>query len=153
MRAGAATTVTVGLVITSCIVAGLVHASRREDPPTSPVAGQEEAASSTSNDTRENELTDESLALSHKIFGGRLLEIAAEYRDYERVDQTIRWSPNLCRLPPRLPESMGAISASDSEETHGRKLYYLYARKPWQYKANVWSIGDDEAVDGRAPLG
>ena len=94
--------------------------------------------------------------LVNQIFGSRLLEIATEYQQYERVDQTIRWSPTLCFVPQKLipPKNLASLSTSDSEETHGKKLYYLYARKPWDYKSNVWGIGrSSNATKVRAPLG
>ena len=92
--------------------------------------------------------------LVNRVFASRLLEIAAEYKQYERVDQTIRWSPTLCRVPPKPPQNLASLSKSDSEETHGKKLYYLYARKPWEYKSNVWGIARTSGeAEVRAPLG
>ncbi len=92
--------------------------------------------------------------LVNQVFGGRLLEIATEYKQYERVDQTIRWSPTLCFAPPKPPKNLASLSTSDSKETHGKKLYYLYARKPWDYKSNVWGVGRRSGKSKvRAPLG
>jgi hypothetical protein len=90
--------------------------------------------------------------LVEKVFAGRLLEIAAEYRQYERMDQKMHWSPALCFLPPQPPVNLGAISASDVAQTHGRKLYYLFVRKPADYKMNVWSEQHDLG-EPTAPLG
>ena len=90
--------------------------------------------------------------LVERVFAGRLLEIAAEYRRYERMDQKMHWSPTLCFLPPDPPVNLGAISASNSDQTHGKKLYYLFVRKPADYKMNVWSDANDLG-EPTAPLG
>jgi len=101
-----------------------------------------------------SELSKTESELVNKIFGSRLLEIAAEYKHYSRVDQTMRWSPTLCEAPPKLPEKLGALSASDSKETHGRKLYFLYARKPWNYRADISDrLRKNKESEVRAPLG
>lgn len=55
----------------------------------------------------------------------RLLRIAAEYRQYGRVDDLMRWAPELCKVPP--PPTPHASRSGDAA-THGRKLYLLYAR-------------------------
>jgi hypothetical protein len=61
----------------------------------------------------------------------------------------------LCLQRPSPPEHLASLSASDSEATHGRKLYFLYARKPWEYKGNVWGLarGNSKRDAVRAPLG
>jgi hypothetical protein len=41
------------------------------------------------------------------------------------VDETSRWAPTDCRAPAPGP---ARISQSRDPETHGRKLYYLFAR-------------------------
>jgi hypothetical protein len=59
-----------------------------------------------------------------------LLEIAANYRTWGRVDDEARWAPELCRMPmpPRAH-----LSDSTDEQTHGRKLYSLFARDRHAY--------------------
>ena len=55
---------------------------------------------------------------------GRLLEIARGYEAYGRVDDELRWAPGLCREPmPSQPRR----SVSTDADTHGSKLYYLFA--------------------------
>lgn len=63
--------------------------------------------------------------VNEKAFHERLLAIAADYVDYGRIDDTSRWAPTLCRRPP--PTSI-VHSKSADEATHGRKLYFLYAK-------------------------
>ncbi len=92
--------------------------------------------------------------LVERVFAGRLLEIAAEYQQYERVDQTMRWSPALCFLPPdasKPPNNLGLISQSTSDASHGKKLYFLYARKPSEYRNQIWGLSSNKTQ--RAPLG
>lgn len=58
-------------------------------------------------------------------FHARLLEIAATYEGMARVDDELHWAPFLCRQPmPSQPRK----SASPDLDTHGRKLYYVFAK-------------------------
>ncbi len=59
-----------------------------------------------------------------------ILEIAREYRSYRRVSDFANWALILCSGPP--PAGVQE-SASDDEGTHGRKLYYLFARDEGDY--------------------
>jgi hypothetical protein len=60
----------------------------------------------------------------------RLLEIAANYKKYEKVDGRMRLAPAACAAPTyRGLESPYHVSRSDDESTHGRKVYTLYAAK------------------------
>jgi hypothetical protein len=57
-------------------------------------------------------------------FQTQLLKVAAEYKTWGRVDDEMRWAPYFCRMPnPGLPH----ISASTDQQTHGQKLYSLFA--------------------------
>lgn len=101
-----------------------------------------------------SKLSEAQTMLVNQLFSSRLFEIASEYKQYQRVDQAVRWSPLLCYVPPRPPANQASLSASDSEETHGKKLYYLYARKPSEYKSNIWGLSESEGGKAvRAPLG
>jgi hypothetical protein len=55
-----------------------------------------------------------------------LLKIAETYESYGKVDDQARWGPALCIAPPRAP--VLRVSASKDEKTHGKKLYYLFAK-------------------------
>jgi len=55
----------------------------------------------------------------------KLLAIAAEYKTYDRVSDRSEWAPTDCRVPPPTGSQ---LSGSRDEDTHGRKLYYLYAK-------------------------
>ena len=58
-------------------------------------------------------------------FHAGLREVAATYEAYARVDDELHWAPGLCRLPmPSHPRR----SASMNLDTHGRKLYYVFAK-------------------------
>jgi len=59
-------------------------------------------------------------------FHARLLEIAATYPEYGRIDDQWRWAPVLCDAPPQMPALR--VSASKASETHGRKLYSIFAK-------------------------
>ncbi len=58
-------------------------------------------------------------------FHQNLLKIAAEYQNYGKVDDMARWAPWLCSAP--LPPK-ARLSASTDGGTHGRKVYYLFAK-------------------------
>jgi hypothetical protein len=58
----------------------------------------------------------------------KLLEIAAKYKTYTKVDGRLRFAPAFCR-PPDPPGPEYRLSRSEDEDTHGRKLYTLYALK------------------------
>ncbi|MDJ0975062.1 MAG: cytochrome P460 family protein [Planctomycetota bacterium] len=61
-----------------------------------------------------------------KRFHAALKAAAQVYLGYGRVDDEARWAPFLCRTP-RLPRVR--MSASADPKTHGRKLYYLFAKQ------------------------
>jgi hypothetical protein len=65
----------------------------------------------------------------------RLLAVAGEYLKYGRVDDLNRWSPELCSLKP----SRGRMSASEDSTTHGRKIYYVFARDRDAYVSGIRS--------------
>jgi hypothetical protein len=62
--------------------------------------------------------------LSDERFHERLLTIAQNYQSFGRVDDKMRWAPLDCAAPgpPEL-----AVSASNDADTHGRKLYAVFA--------------------------
>ena len=59
-----------------------------------------------------------------------VLEIAKNYKSYGLVDDEARWAPWLCRMP--MP-AVARFSKSEDEETHGEKLYLLYAKNRDNY--------------------
>lgn len=63
-------------------------------------------------------------------FHKELLQVAASYAKKNPVDYNLRNSPLDCRMPlPGVP----AVSESDDQATHGRKLYYLFAKSARTY--------------------
>ena len=59
-------------------------------------------------------------------FHAALIEAGANYaQDYGNLDDVMRWAPGLCRRPP---SATIRESASTDETTHGKKLYWLYAK-------------------------
>jgi len=68
---------------------------------------------------------------------------AARYRSFERVDAVPRAAPSLCRPPVDDPR----VCASRDESTHGRKLYFLYAKDRAAYlKAGAHDQPDGQVV-------
>jgi len=65
------------------------------------------------------------LAACAKTPDPRILTAAREYSSYGRVSDRLAWAPTDCEAPaPSLPRQ----SLSHDAETHGRKLYHLYAK-------------------------
>ena len=64
--------------------------------------------------------------------GPRLAEIPERYPSYGRVDEVQREAPAACADSVQAPTPR--ISASRDPGTHGRKLYYLYARNHEAYR-------------------
>jgi cytochrome c553 len=56
----------------------------------------------------------------------QLAVYAREFPRWKKVDDLAHWAPELCRRPP---EPAQRVSQSKDEETHGKKIYYLYARE------------------------
>ena len=54
-----------------------------------------------------------------------ILNAAKAYPSYSRVQDRLLWAPTFCRAPTPAPPR---LSASRDDETHGRKLYHLYAK-------------------------
>jgi len=71
-------------------------------------------------------------AMIDPVLGERARAIAAEYVGYGRVDDELRWAPFLCRIPR---PGLAYVSASMDGETHGQKLYSVFARNHKAYPA------------------
>lgn len=71
-------------------------------------------------------------------FHARLLEIAAEYPQYGKVDDIMRWVPTLCMFQPPPKAEM---SRSKDAHTHGQKLFYLFAKVRHAYVRNEAVLG------------
>ena len=63
-------------------------------------------------------------------FDAALLRIAGEYKKYPRVSDRANWAPAMCEAP-----APAGVQKSRSEDapTHGRKLYFLFAKDATQY--------------------
>lgn len=65
-------------------------------------------------------------------FHAALLEIASAYQEWDRLNETSRWAPTLCWTPPAIGAE---VSTSKDKDTHGQKLYFLFAKDPGAYLA------------------
>jgi hypothetical protein len=63
-------------------------------------------------------------------FAPQVLAAVREYKSFRRVSDVPHWSPLSCRAPPG-PGAL--VSASEDAQSHGRKLYHLFARQPEAY--------------------
>jgi hypothetical protein len=72
-----------------------------------------------------------------RSFHEALLSAANEYKNWERVDDGVRWSPLYCRMPP---PAQPRFSSSPDTATHGQKLYSLFAKDGTDYTSLEKSI-------------
>ena len=63
-------------------------------------------------------------------FHAELLRAAREYPAWGRVDDEMRFAPFYCREPD---PAVARFSASPDADTHGRKLYFLFAKNRVEY--------------------
>ena len=67
----------------------------------------------------------------NKAFSERLLQIAKDYKTYAQVDGRLRPAPTLCAAPMLGPSLL--VSKSDDGATHGKKVYFLFAKDRQEY--------------------
>lgn len=70
---------------------------------------------------------------NEKRFHKKLLELAKDYRKFKPADGDYRWSPFDCRVPAGKPARLRFSESSDND-THGRKLYMLFAKHRDAYR-------------------
>ena len=63
-------------------------------------------------------------------FHKELLQAAKDYKAWGRVDDDPRWAPFDCRMPD---PALARFSASKDADTHGQKLYSLFAKDRTAY--------------------
>jgi len=69
-------------------------------------------------------------------FHDQLREIAKTYKSYKPVDFDAKFAPFLCRVPIPFKDyqpSEARFSASKDGETHGQKMYFLFAKQKDAY--------------------
>jgi hypothetical protein len=70
----------------------------------------------------------EGVAAGTEPFHDRLLEIAATYEEYGRLDPELRFARLPCADAGRPGGSRASVSSSWDTTTHGRKLYWLFVQ-------------------------
>ncbi len=75
-------------------------------------------------------------------FVDALLEHAGNYLKYDIVDNFARQAPTLCKAPSGPPPVK--ISNSDDDSSHGKKLYFLFAKDIVSYQ---------KARESKSPVG
>src|SRR5262249_3967034 len=68
-------------------------------------------------------------------FDERLLDIAKNYLTYGRVDDNMRVAPAACEAPLQRQPGVARFSASEDKDTHGKKLYSIFASNKMTYLA------------------
>jgi Cytochrome P460 len=86
-------------------------------------------------------------------FSARLLEIAGEYAKYTKRGDYPYWAPERCSAPFNPQPDSPMLSESKDDETHGRKLYFMYARDNAAYeKGGTQAIGQAFVKESFAPV-
>ncbi len=70
------------------------------------------------------------------LFDEQVLEIARGYWQFIRVSDRLNWSPLACAMPRASGVQQ---SSSDDPSTHGRKLYFLFAKDANDYASLRYS--------------
>lgn len=61
----------------------------------------------------------------------KILDVASEYAQYQLIEASLHWSPLACSMPP--PPGPLASESNDTE-THGGKLYFMFAKEGDAYR-------------------
>jgi hypothetical protein len=86
------------------------------------------------------------IAPAMKPYADKLIEVAKTYENYARVDDEMRWAPTLCRMP--MPGA-AHFSISKDDDTHGRKLYSVFAKQRDAY----FKVNQDAKERVESPVG
>jgi hypothetical protein len=80
-------------------------------------------------------------------FHAVLQAAARDYAGWSRADDSLHFAPTLCRapMPVEYPPAPVRMSASEHADSHGRKLYFLYANNSFYYPQQL--------SKGPAPVG
>lgn len=78
-------------------------------------------------------------------FTDEVRAVLAAYEAWGRVDDEMRWAPWLCRMPMA---ASARWSESGHADTHGAKLYTLYALDPVGYGAQRSAMGEPAKLSG-----
>ncbi len=90
------------------------------------------AAESTSQKDQSHNKQDEKEKQNNKQFHTQLLKIANEYtKKHDLIDNNTNWAPEMCAAPSPPPSTL--VSKSDDKNSHGQKLYLLFAAKRKYY--------------------
>lgn len=69
-------------------------------------------------------------------FESLILAAAAEYKQFPRVSDRANWAPAMCRVPPPTGvQQSEAPEPATGSNSHGRKLYFLFAKDDRAYDA------------------
>jgi hypothetical protein len=81
---------------------------------------------------------DDPKAEDEQPFHRELLQVAKEYEDWGRVDDDMRFAPQYCAMPN---PSQAYVSRSTDADTHGQKLYSLFAKNRQEYRTFASPVG------------
>lgn len=69
-----------------------------------------------------------------KLWGDKLLAVAADYRGYQKMAEDPSYGPTMCRAPIHR----SAFISQAETGAHGRKLYFLWVKEPDIYARAGW---------------
>lgn len=134
----------VGLFVLGC--AGASELAAGEGEPEPPVAAAHAVAAPAPSSAARTVLpaAPEAAPLDSR-WTDEVRAVVAAYEAWGRVDDEMRWAPWLCRMPQA---AAARWSESEHADTHGAKLYTLYAMDPVGYGAQRSAMGEPAKLSG-----
>lgn len=143
----------VGLFALGCAGASELSAGEGEAEP--PVAAAQAVAAPTPSSDRTTQPAEPNATPSRNTapeaapfdsrWADEVRSVVAAYEAWGRVDDEMRWAPWLCRMPQA---AAARFSESEHADTHGAKLYTLYAMDPVSYGGQRSAMGDTTPLPG-----
>src|SRR5262249_39828953 len=103
------------VVLAGAVLCGLLGCVERQSSPPAPAPAPQ------------SDPSPKPAATTQTPFDERLLQIARSYQSFGQVDPKMRWAPALCAAPSSIGPPELRVSASKDQDTHGRKLYAVFA--------------------------
>ena len=93
--------------------------------------GTSSATANLESEERDRDLPSAADSSDGSEFHARLLRAAREYHSYGLIDNEMNWAPAACAAPSEPPAP--TYSKSDQADSHGSKLYFLFASNEGSY--------------------
>jgi len=120
------------IVCVACAQPGQPQPEANKNSKSGPENAPQKTPETTPDKTAENTPPAEDAEI--KLWGDKLLAVAADYRSYQKMAEDPSYGPTMCRAPIH---KAAFISQAESG-AHGRKLYFLWVKQPDIYARVGW---------------